>query len=191
MFIAGSKGVSRAPVVARNPKDGRKKVPGSCTYPKGVCSCITAESSLCPVPSHRNTSLTWRRSLALDGRNAAQVQNCLTRPVRPLGFRSERRASYFVGGQGFMGQDHDPSIVDHNQPPVGQPGLWCQWTPNEDGSAIEWDGNEKFDDPTEWIADLIEHFIVRWGYVVNGEVEWDDEGEFGLIRVVNNVVSET
>jgi hypothetical protein len=37
---------------------------------------------------------------------------------------------------------------------------------------------------------LIEHFIVRWGYILNGEVEWDDEGEFGLIRVVNNVVSE-
>ena len=35
---------------------------------------------------------------------------------------------------------------------------------------------ERFIHPTEWIAYLIEHFIVRWGYVLNGDVEWDGEG---------------
>jgi hypothetical protein len=68
---------------------------------------------------------------------------------------------YFVGAPGFMGQDKDASIVDYNTPPgqLGlveienfgsvfsenkrritdgecQPGLWCQWVPNEDGTEI-------------------------------------------------------
>lgn len=139
------------------------------------------------APEH----LAYLEAFARTRRMKRSTSSELPDPTReaaglPLG----EEGGYFVGGQGFMGQDHDSSILDHNQPPVRQPGLWCQWTPNEDGSAIEWDGNEKFYHPVEWIAYLIEHFIVRWGYILNGEVEWDDEGEFGLIRVVNNVVSE-
>lgn len=35
--------------------------------------------------------------------------------------------AYFVAGKGVAGQDHDDSITDYNQPPEGQPGLWCHW----------------------------------------------------------------
>lgn len=71
-----------------------------------------------------------------------------------------------------------------------QPDLWCQWTPTEDGRAIVWDGGEKFDRPYEWIEYLLRHFLVPWGYVVNGRVEWEGayEGETGLVWVVDNTM---
>ena len=63
--------------------------------------------------------------------------------------------------------------------------------PNEEGTAIAWDGGEKFYGYVEWIAYLIEHFLEPWGYKVNGTVEWDGEerGDIGRIRVEDNMVS--
>lgn len=59
-------------------------------------------------------------------------------------------------GQRFTG---DPDVIDANSPPPGQPGLWCQWVPATDGSAIVWDEGEKFYSPAEWMAYLIEEFL--------------------------------
>jgi hypothetical protein len=98
---------------------------------------------------------------------------------------------FFVDGTGFAGQDHDSTIVDYNKPPRTQPGLWCQWTPNDDGTMIEWDGGEKFYNYVEWLKYIIANFLAPKGYVLNGEVEWRGE-EFhddGTIVVVNNKVS--
>jgi hypothetical protein len=36
---------------------------------------------------------------------------------------------FFVGGTGSFGQDSTGDVVDYNDPPSTQPGLWCQWTP--------------------------------------------------------------
>jgi len=92
-----------------------------------------------------------------------------------------------------FGQDHDASILDYNQPPSGQPGLWCQWVPTHHvpSGHIEWDGGEKFYDYTDWIAYLIGHFLEPWGYTLNGEVRWfgEDREDFGVIRIVGNVVT--
>jgi hypothetical protein len=98
--------------------------------------------------------------------------------------------AYFVGGIGMLGQDRDPSVIDHNSPPEGQPGLWCQWIPTEDGMAIVWDEGEKFYDYVEWLSYLIEHFLQPWGYVVNGEVSWqgEDPTDRGTIIVRDNIV---
>lgn len=97
-------------------------------------------------------------------------------------------AAYFVGGKGFMGQGEDESILDYNKPPRGQPGLWCQWVPSKDGTAILWNGMEKFYYYIEWMEYLIKHFLKPWGYVLNGEVTWQGE-EFedsGVIRIKDN-----
>jgi hypothetical protein len=72
---------------------------------------------------------------------------------------NRRKGPYYVDGAGFMGQYREPDVTDYNQPPKGQPGLWCHWVPTDDGTAIEWDGGEKFYDSEEWMAYLIEHFI--------------------------------
>lgn len=99
---------------------------------------------------------------------------------------------YFVGGTGHYGQDDDESVVDYNEPPPGQPGLWCKWEPSDDGAAIEWNGVEKFYDYVEWIEYIVVNFLKPWGYELNGEVCWNGEesGDLGKIVIAGNVVSE-
>lgn len=120
------------------------------------------------------------------------------------GTRRMNRANgpYYVDGTGFAGQGRDPDIIDFNVPPAGQPGLWCQWVPTEDGTAIEWDGGEKFYDAKDWMQYIIDHFIgsapvaeavfpFLQGHTCNGEIkaqgeEMDDRWK---LIVQNNVVS--
>lgn len=104
----------------------------------------------------------------------------------PIGIDGE----YFVGASGFAGQVRDGSILDYNEPPSTQPGLWCQWIPSEDGIAIIWDGGEKFYNYVEWLEYIIKNFLEPWGYKVNGEVKWTGEEPYdlGIIRVTDNVV---
>jgi hypothetical protein len=98
---------------------------------------------------------------------------------------------FFVFGTGSYGQDHDNSIVDFNQQPSTQPSLWCQWVPNEDGTAIEWDGGEKFYAYSEWLFYIINKVLAPNGYTLNGTVVWQGEetGDVGKIHVVDNVVT--
>lgn len=98
-------------------------------------------------------------------------------------------AAYFIGS-GSYGQNRDGSIIDYNRAPDGQPGLWCQWVPNEDGTAIEWDGDEKFYKYVPWLKYIIHHFLATWGYVLNGEVVWEGEesSDVGKIVVKDNDV---
>jgi len=122
----------------------------------------------------------------------ADVTSQLKDPVREAaGLPIGEHAEFFVGGDGFMGQDRDESIVNHNHPPPSQPGLWCQWVPNEEGTAIEWDGAEKFYDYVEWLRYLVTKFLAPWGYVLNGEVRWrgEDFNDVGTIIVKNNDVT--
>ena len=122
---------------------------------------------------------------------------------------------YFVGAGGSFGQDSDASVIDYNEAPGAldrnlfrdfieyweksqqhkkdgkcQPGLWLQWVLNEDGTQLEWDGNEKFYGYVEWLKYLINHFFEPWGIKLNGEVEWtgEDRNDIGKIVVTNNVV---
>ena len=99
--------------------------------------------------------------------------------------------AYFVGNPDDYGQSHDASIIDYNCPPYGQPGLWCQWMPNEDGDAILWDGVEKFYNYVQWIEYIIKNFLAPWGYKLNGEVEWhgEDHDDIGKIVIKDNVVT--
>ena len=102
--------------------------------------------------------------------------------------------AYFVGGSGPAGQDRDTSIINFNVPPIGQPGLWCQWVPSEDGTHIQWDGGEKFYSYVDWLHYLLNHFLVPWGYVLNGDVAFqgEDDNDRGVIMVRNNkVIVET
>lgn len=102
-----------------------------------------------------------------------------------------RDGEYFVGGKGWSGQDEDKSIVDYNHPPASQPGLWCSWTVNDDGTFLEWDGKEKFYDYVEWLRYLIVHFMQRWGYTLNGEIDYrgEDFYDVGTIVVEDNIVT--
>ena len=102
-----------------------------------------------------------------------------------------REGEYFIGGDGFMGQENDDSIIEYNYAPASQPGLWCQWIINNDGN-LTWDGGEKFYNYIEWLDYLIAHFFEPLGYILNGDIEWQGEGyeDFGTIHVVDNEVTE-
>jgi len=98
---------------------------------------------------------------------------------------------FFVDAHGDYGQDRSSDIIDYNRPPSTQPGLWCQWRPNEDGTELEWDGGEKFYHYVEWLEYLIAHFIEKNGYKLSGTVQWqgEDSDDRGEIVVTDNKVS--
>ena len=91
------------------------------------------------------------------------------------------------------GQSTTPSqgeIVEYNNPPSTQPGLWCQWELQEDNQTIQWDGNEKFYMYVEWLEYIIEKILAPKGYVVKGKVDWEgeDRKDNGIITVTNNKI---
>lgn len=113
------------------------------------------------------------------------VREAVGLPVGPDG-------AYFVGAEGFAGQEHGaPDVVNGNIAGGGQPGLWCQWVPSDDGTTIAWDLGEKHYNYVEWIQYLIAHFLAPWGYTLNGSVQWqgEDSTDMGVIKITNNDVS--
>lgn len=137
-----------------------------------------------------NQKLRLNKQLSVDDKNFLEKLANTRRMARNIeGFGVE--GEFYVDGGGMMGQDHEDNIIDHNRPPRTQPGLWCQWTPTEDGWGLEWDGGEKFYNYVEWLE-----YIINWlkprGYVLNGTVDWqgEDSEDRGTIVVSNNVVAE-
>ena len=102
-----------------------------------------------------------------------------------------RNGPDFVDGTGDYGQGPDPDIIDSNQPAEGQPGLWCQWVPTPDGSAIEWDGGEKFYEAPRWMEYIINRYLVPKGHVCNGSIDAEGEDRYDnwTLTVKDNVVS--
>ncbi|MHB0929388.1 MAG: hypothetical protein ACYC3W_10905 [Candidatus Nanopelagicales bacterium] len=94
--------------------------------------------------------------------------------------------------------------VNYNQPPEGQPGLWCQWVPALDGKSIAWNEAEKFYNSAEWMQYLIDHFIgdqpiarqqypdavFLEGHTVSGKIEvsGEDEDDHWFLEVIDNQV---
>jgi hypothetical protein len=117
------------------------------------------------------------------------------------------KGPYFVDGSGYAGQGHDADVIDHNRPSPGQPGLWCQWLPNDDGSALVWDEGEKAYDMAEWLEWVIDHLLkpgavastvgdpqfveFTFDHVCNGRVNADgeDSNDFWAIKVTDNAVT--
>ena len=135
------------------------------------------------------TKFSETRRMKRDAKIAATLPDPLRNAVGlPIG----NEAEYFVGGVGDFGQDDDLSVIDHNDPPKNQPGLWCQWVPSADGGGIEWNGGEKFYYYVEWLNYIIKNFLIPWGLVLNGTVKWrgEDFNDAGKIIVKDNVVSK-
>ena len=128
------------------------------------------------------------------GRDVAKLNEVGTHSK--VGLDLGENGAYFVDGAGHHGQDHDDSIIDFNKPPKelacgpSQPGLWCYWKPNEDGTALVWAGMEKFYNYKEWLQYIVRNFLTEWMYVLNGEVKWtgEDQGDVGTLGVRDNYV---
>ena len=94
-------------------------------------------------------------------------------------------------GEFWVGdQDKTEDVINDNQPPATQPGLWCQWEILEDRQTIIWDGGEKFYEYIAWIEYIIDRILKPRGYTVNGEVTWQGEEstDAGIISITNNHV---
>ena len=101
--------------------------------------------------------------------------------------RSGLDAKYGIDGEFYWETDGN---YGQNESPSTQPGPWLQWEMT-DRQTIEWDGGEKFYYYVEWLEYLIDKILKPKGYIINGEVEWagEEQGDLGLIIVVNNVVT--
>lgn len=80
---------------------------------------------------------------------------------------------FFVEGVGFMGQQHDPTVLDGNQPPRPQPGLWLQWVVQE--AELMWDESEKFYEYVPWLVYVYREILYPLGYRLDGTIEWRGE----------------
>lgn len=79
-----------------------------------------------------------------------------------------------------------PAILDSNEPPTGQPGIWCNWSPT--ATTLQWNGAEKFYYYAEWLEYLVDHFFTPWGVRLNGAVQWsgEDPADRGVLSLRNN-----
>jgi len=113
------------------------------------------------------------------------------RMARNVGAEYGSEGEFYVDGSGDFGQEKDDNIIDFNRPPNTQPGLWCQWNPNDTGDTLMWNGGEKFYNYKEWLQYLIDKILAPRGYTLNGEVFWngEDSDDFGKIVVLNNVMT--
>lgn len=132
----------------------------------------------------------------------ARTTERLPDPVREaVGLPVGSDGAYYVGSHALgsreqtsefdrKGRRKPTDVVSLNEPPAGQPNLWCHWVPNRYGTAIVWDGCEKFFMYAEWLEYLVEHFLKPWGYVLNGEVAWfgEDMEDFGSVTVTENEI---
>lgn len=131
--------------------------------------------------------------MKMEGRGNKRCFELLEKLKLPIGGEGEFYCGTGYAGQdgGYMNNTVDNSVADYNSPPEGQPGLWCQWNPSDDGTEIIWDGSEKFYNYVEWIEYLITNFLKPWGYKLNGIVEWQGEerSDTGVIQIVDNEVT--
>lgn len=122
-------------------------------------------------------------------RNVAVLQQ-LYQGKHGLNGNYGKQGEYFAFPGDNFGQNNDASILDYNTPPNTQPGLWCKWELNDEGTELQWDGGEKFYDYPEWVRYLIDNFFMPWGILLNGEILWqgEDISDRGLLIVENNCV---
>ncbi len=72
----------------------------------------------------------------------------------------------------------------YNRAHDGQPSLWCNWEPTDDGTGIRWNSAEKFYDATKWMQYLIDHFL-KAGATAQGAPGFEN---FTFDHTVNGVI---
>lgn len=143
-----------------------------------------------PLEPHHAAYLRQFHYTRRMARDVQKLQGCndpLRRAVYlPLGVQGE----FFVGDTDFRGQGSTDDILSFNDPPETQPGLWCKWEPTESNDGIQWDGEEKFYAYVGWLNYIVDNFLKRWDYVLNGRVTWQGEepNDIGEIVAIDNNV---
>ena len=88
--------------------------------------------------------------------------------------------------------DYDKEVyAEYTDTPETIPDGYNQWTPNEEGTEIQWNGEEKFYEYIHWLRWLIKHYLKPRGLVLNGEIRWQGEevGDIGAILAEENKIT--
>lgn len=112
-------------------------------------------------------------------------------PIRyAVGLPVGEEGEFCVFSEGHW-MNSDETIIDYNQHPKNQHGLWCHWIPSEDGTEILWNGAEKFYEYIQWINYINENFLKPWGITIDGDVKWfgEDEEDIGIIVAKDGGIS--
>lgn len=83
----------------------------------------------------------------------------------------------------------DPRVIDYNKPHPKLPSLWCDWFPSPAGDKLVLKGSRIYR-YTEWLAYLMQNFIIPAGSGVYGTLRWCGENaeDFGTIMAVGNQI---
>ena len=150
---------------------------------------MTIDPPLTPERASYINKFSDTRRMARNAEKASQMPDPLREAVGlPIG----QDGGYFLGGVGFAGQGKDDSVTGPNDPPAGQPSLWCQWVITEEGSKLEWDCGEKFYEYARWLDYIQEHFLTPWGSKLTGQIDWsgEDENDIGVLYASDGRVEE-
>ena len=120
-----------------------------------------------------------RGCLFLDGRIALEDGLrawCLTRHWRRAGglwavdFDDAGRPDFrrLYAAQGWSPLPVPQEIEDYSTPAVGAPSLYCPWRLSRDGLALDCPGGDA-EYPLEWLALLLEGFVIPSGGRLSGE----------------------
>ena len=121
-----------------------------------------------------------------------KIIHYMSEDIENIDFENDKNLNKLGTTDMFASQDMDKrSIVNHNYPPMTQPGLWNHWVCNDEGTEILWDEGEKFYEYIPWINYIIKNFIIPWGYKLNGKIEYQGEewGDNGFIIIVDNNIN--
>src|SRR5947207_635951 len=106
----------------------------------GYTTDFKGEFSLDRPLSPEHAAYLTRFSETRRMRRNADMTALLPDPLREaVGLPVGVDGAFYIGDKDEAGQTRSDDIVDYNNAPNGQPGLWCQWVPNEAGTALEWD----------------------------------------------------
>lgn len=98
----------------------------------------------------------------------------------------------------------DSAVIDFNKKDSDSPSLYCCWEPSEDGQYLQWNGQEKFYSPKEWLEYLIQNFLDKnaiakkdqenfsflQSHLLNGIIEAkEEEFDYYYLAVENNNVT--
>lgn len=85
----------------------------------------------------------------------------------------------------------DPEKCRQYTPKDTLPNAYMQWVSNKDGTALVWDGGEKFYDYIHWLRWLIKYYFTPRDIILNGEFRWAGEevSDVGVLKVLDNKVS--
>jgi hypothetical protein len=81
--------------------------------------------------------------------------------------------AYYVGSEIHSTETDNPALLRHNDPPDGQPGLWCSWQPSGNGESYVWVSSQNYT-YNDWLKYLIAHFFKPWHYTLSGKLECND-----------------